>query len=105
MSIISPDGNFIACLESEVTNIFLHAWSPTQEYLTLLTPIEITLQQPWEPHKMAFPATKYYVKEEMESRNISSLAMNFRQSLEDPVDTPVVDEEDGIFDTQENNVY
>ena len=35
----------------------------------------------------------------MESRNISSLAMNFRQSLEYTWDTPVVDEEDIIFDT------
>ena len=42
--------------------------------------------------------------EEMESRNISSLAMNFRQSLEDPRDTPVVNEEEVIFDTQELNV-
>ena len=39
----------------------------------------------------------------MESRNISSLAMNFRQSLEDPGDTPVVDEENVIFDTQDFN--
>ena len=40
----------------------------------------------------------------MESRNISSLAMNFRQSLEDPGDTPVFEEEDFIFDTQEFNM-
>ena len=50
-----------------------------------------------------FPATKYYVKEDIESQNISSLAMNFRQSLEDPGDTPVVNEEDVIFYTQESN--
>ena len=37
----------------------------------------------------------------MESRKISGIAMNFRQLLEDPGDTPVVDEEDVIFDTQE----
>ena len=35
----------------------------------------------------------------MESQNISSFAMSFIQSLEDPGDTPVVDEEDVIFDT------
>ena len=39
----------------------------------------------------------------MESQIISSLAMNFRQSLEDPGDTLVVDEEDVIFNTQEFN--
>ena len=99
MSIIVPDGNFIACFELKFTNIFLNAYSPTQENLALLPRIELTLQQPWEPHNIAFLATKYYVKKEMESQNFSSLSMNFRQSLEDPGDTPVVDEEDIIFDT------
>ena len=46
MSIISPDGNFITCLESEGINIFINAWSPTQEDLALLTHIEFTSQQP-----------------------------------------------------------
>ena len=39
----------------------------------------------------------------MESQKISSLDMNFRQSIEYPGDTPVVDEEDFIFDAQELN--
>ena len=39
----------------------------------------------------------------MESQNISSLAIHFRQSLEFSGDTLVVDEEDIIFDTQEFN--
>ena len=39
----------------------------------------------------------------MESQNIFSLAINFRESLEDPGDTPFVDEEDVIFNTQEFN--
>ena len=103
MSITSPDVNFIASLESEGTNIFINIWSPTQKDLALLPHIELTSQQPWEPYNVAFPATKYYAKEEMESRNISSLTVNFRQSLEDPGDTPVVDEEDIIFDIQRLN--
>ena len=41
--------------------------------------------------------------EEIEPRNISSLAMSFRESLENPGDTLVVDEEDVIFDTQKFN--
>ena len=61
--------------------------------------IELNLQQTWEPQKIVFPATEYYVKEEMESQNISSISMNFRLSLEDQGDTPVVDEEDVIFNT------
>ena len=103
MSITSSDGNLISCLESEGTNIFLNTWSPTKEDLASLPHIELTFQQPWEPHNISFPATKYYVKEEMESQIISSLSMNFRKSLKDPVDTPVVDAEDVIFDTQELN--
>ena len=67
MSIPSPDGKFITCLESEGTNIFLNTWYPTQEDLALLPHIEITSQQPWELHNITFPATKYYVKEDMES--------------------------------------
>ena len=49
------------------------------------------------------PEMKYYMKEDMESQNISSLAINFRQSLEYPGDTPVVDGEEIIFDAQEFN--
>ena len=81
ISILSPDGNFIACLESEGTNVFLNTWSSTQKYLALLPQIELTSQQPWEPHNISFPAKTYYVKEEMESQNISILTMNFRQLL------------------------
>ena len=72
MSITSPDVGFVACLESEGTNIFLNTWSPTQTDLASLPHIALTSQQPWDPRKVAFPATKYYVKEEMESRNVSS---------------------------------
>ena len=68
MSIIIPDGKIIAFLDSEGTNIFLNTLYPTQEDLALLPHIELTSQKPWEPHKIAFPATKNYVKEEKESR-------------------------------------
>ena len=104
MSIISPDGEFVACLESEGTNIFLNTWSPTQTDLASFPHITLTSQQPWDPHKVAFPATKYYVKEEMESRNVSSMACQFTQSIEDdPEVEPTVYEEDIIFDTHEFN--
>ena len=104
MSIISPDGDFVACLESEGTNIFLNTWSPTQTDLASFPHITLTSQQPWDPHKVAFPATKYYVKEEMESRNVSSMACQFTQSIEDdPEVEPTVYEEDIIFDTHEFN--
>ena len=69
----------------------------------MLPHIGLTLKQPWELHKIEFPETKDYVKEDMESQNISSPVMNFRQLLEGPGDTPVVDEENFIFNTQEIN--
>ena len=47
MSITIPDGNFIACLELEGTNIFINTWYPTQEELSSLPYIELTLQQLW----------------------------------------------------------
>ena len=104
MSITSPDVGFVACLESEGTNIFLNTWSPTQTDLASLPHIALTSQQPWDPHKVAFPATKYYVKEEMESRNVSSTTCQFTQSIkEDPEVEPSVYEEDIIFDTHKFN--
>ena len=53
MSIISPYGNFIACLESEVTNIFINIWSPTQKDLALLPHIELTSQHCMVPMVVA----------------------------------------------------
>ena len=103
MIIIIPDGNFISCLESKGINIFINTWSPTQEDLASLPHIQLTLQQRWEPHNIAFLETNYCVKEEMESRKFSSIAKNFRQSLEDTRDTTAVDEEDNIFNTKELN--
>ena len=46
MSIISLDGDFISCLESEGTNTFLNKRSPIQEDLVSLPHIEITSQLP-----------------------------------------------------------
>ena len=46
MTVLSPENDFIGCLESTGTVIHLTIWSPTSEYLKLLPHVHLTLQQP-----------------------------------------------------------
>ena len=59
----------------------------------------LTSPHEWDPHNIQFPATKYYVQEEIESRNVSQINVTFI-ILEDQT---TVFEEDTIFDTQQFN--
>ena len=59
----------------------------------------LTLPRESDPHKIEFPATKYHVQEEIESRNVSQTNVTFG-TLEDQM---TVFEEDAIFDTQKLN--
>ena len=61
--------------------------------------IVLTSPREWNPHKIKFPATKYYVQEEIESRNLSQTNMTF-STLEEKM---TVFEEDTIFYTQQFN--
>ena len=61
--------------------------------------IVLTLPREWDPHKIEFPATKYYVQEEIEPRNVSQKNARFT-NLEEQT---TVFEEDTIFDTQQFN--
>ena len=101
MSITSPDGTFVACLQSQGTNIFLETWYPTQEELTTLPHIELTSSREWDPHKITFPATRYSVQEEIESRNVAQTTIEFTGTMETERDHGF--EEDKIFDTQQFN--
>ena len=94
MSITSPNGEFMACLQSQGENVFLNTWRPTQ--LSSLPHIVLSSPREWDPHKIEFPATKYSVKEEIESRNVSQTNVTF-STLEEHV---TLFEEDTIFDTQ-----
>ena len=75
----NPSTDFTACLESQGKHIFLNTWFPTQTYLAVFSHIELTSRQPWNPHKIDFPSTKYYVKEEIEAQNVSSIGIKFHQ--------------------------
>ena len=59
----------------------------------------LTSPRDWDPHKIEFPATKYSVQEEIESRNVSQTNVRF-SNLEEQT---TVFEEDTIFDTQQFN--
>ena len=99
MSTTSPNGEFVACLQSQGTNIFLNTWRPTKTQLRSLPHIVLTSPRGWDPHKIEFPATKYYVQEKIESRNVSQTNVRF-SNLEEQT---TVFEEDTIFDTQQFN--
>ena len=99
MSITSPNGEFMACLQSQGTSVFLNTWRPTKTQLISLPHIVLTSPREWYPHKIEFPATKYYVQEEIESRNVSQTNVRFI-NLEEQT---TVFEEDTIFDTQQFN--
>ena len=71
MSIISPNIEFMACLQYQGTNLFLDTWRPTKTQLSSLPHIVLTSPREWYPHKIEFPETKYSVQEEIESRNVS----------------------------------
>ena len=83
MNINNPSGDFTAWLEYQGTNIFLNTWFPTQTDLAALPHIKLTSRQPWNPNQIEFPSTKYYVKEEIEAGNVSSIGIKFHQSIED----------------------
>ena len=42
MSITSPNGEFVACLQSQGTNVFLNTWRPTKTQLSSLPHIVLT---------------------------------------------------------------
>ena len=77
MSITSPNGEFMACLHSQGTNVFLNTWRPTKTQLSSLPHIVLTSPREWDPHKNEFPATKYYVQEDIDSRNVSQTNVTF----------------------------
>ena len=102
MNITNQSRNFTACLESQGKNIFLNTWFPTQTYLATFSHIDLTLSQPWNSHQIEFPSKKYYVNEEIEDRDVSSIGTKFHQSIEDD-ERQIVDEEDIIFNTKRFN--
>ena len=63
MAITSPDEEFVACLQSQGTVVFLDTWYPQQNDLASYPHIEMTSRHHWNPHQIQFPQTKYGVQE------------------------------------------
>ena len=89
MSIESPNGAFVACLQSIGTIMFVDTWFPMQGYLKSYPHIELTSRQYRNPHKMEFPQTKYSVQEEVEGRNFSKVIICFSQETPIYTDRPL----------------
>ena len=102
MNITNPRGYFTACLESQGTNIFLKTWFPTHTGLSTFPNIELTSHQPWNPHQIELPSTKYYAKEVIQAQNLSIIVIKAHQSIEDD-ERQITDEEDIILNTQRFN--
>ena len=96
MSITSQNSEFMACLKSQGKNVFLNTWRPTKMQISSLPHIVLTSTCEWDTKKIEFPATKYYVQEEIESHNVSKINVTL-STLEEQV---TLFEEDTIFDTQ-----
>ena len=77
MDISIPDSEFTACLQSEVTIVFLGTWYPSQKYLEAHSHIKMTSRHHWNPHQIQFPPTKYGLQEEIEGRNVSAISICF----------------------------
>ena len=97
------DQDFVACLKSEGTNIFIDTWTPTDsdldeyKHIMMASPIE------WNPSKVQFPGTDYNGIHEIESRNVSLVEVDFRGDDElIPHDNPYL-QPIRIFDIQSFN--
>mmetsp|Transcript_26807 Transcript_26807/g.40559 ORF Transcript_26807/g.40559 Transcript_26807/m.40559 type:complete len:200 (+) Transcript_26807:307-906(+) len=52
---VGENQEFIACLDSEGTNIFLETWTPTMKDLEQYKHIVLTSPHPWNPSTVQFP--------------------------------------------------
>lgn len=65
--------DFVACLRSEGTNIYIDTWTPTEGDLEECPHIVLTSSHPWDPHRIQFPKSDQYIIEDVESMNISGI--------------------------------
>ena len=69
--------------------MFLDTWLPTQSDLESYPHIELTSRKHWNPHKIEFPQTKYYVQEEVEGWNFSKVTICFSGETPGDIDRPL----------------
>ena len=94
MKIKILDKEFVACLQSEGTVVFLNTWYPTQGDLEVYPHNEMTSCHHWNPHQIQFPKTKYGVQEKIEGQNVAVASICFSGEVSrdtQKVDTPMKD--------------
>ena len=72
----NTDEEFVACLQSEGTTIFLDTWAPSDHDLANYPHVILTSSSHWNPHKVKFPGISQTEVEEIESRGIATVEIN-----------------------------
>ena len=105
MLIEIPDREFVAFLQSIGAVMFLYTWFPTQGDLESYPHIELTSRQHWNPHKIEFSQTKYYVQEEVEGCNVSKVKICFSGETPIDIDRPLDGYTRGDFGSHNEEVF
>ena len=67
------EDNFVGCLKSSGTNIYLDTWTPTDQDLQECHHIVLTSPRQWDPHKIKFPGISNMEIAELEEKNVSKV--------------------------------
>jgi hypothetical protein len=84
MSIVSPSGDFIACLQSTGTDIYLKTWTPSAADLQEYPHIVLCSSAPWNPRQIQFPGITSNEQEEIEVRNIHAVSQEEQEEQDNP---------------------
>ena len=95
MSIMSPDGYFIACLQSQGTDIYINTRAPSQQDLENYPHITLCSPRQWNPSTEQFTGTDAFDQEEIESRNVMAVEADINWEQDN------VDNYDVLFDIQQ----
>ena len=79
---------FVACLRSSGTNIYIDTWTPTDSDLVDYPHIELTSPLIWNPHEVSFPGLSNMEIDEIEGKNISVVESDLRREMETDYDDP-----------------
>ena len=86
MHIEIPEGDLVACLQSEGTCIFLDTCTPSHRDLDTVPHVVLTYHYPWVPQNVKFTEFSDYVQEEVQMRSFASVASLRSNSTSDFLD-------------------
>ena len=75
----TAEDDFVACLKSAGTNVFLDTWTPTELDLQQYPHVVLTSDQPWDPHSLQLPGISDTEIHEIEGRTISFVGHDSRR--------------------------